>query len=89
VIVAEATWPKLSSTTYFTGVAVPANVGNGLNVTTPVVVLTVYVPSPETVNVVNVQVWRFVSVFDEQKRTEVASNVAPVAAASPVSTSIT
>jgi hypothetical protein len=89
VIVAEATWPKPSSTTYFTGVAVPANVGNGSNVTTPVDELTVYVPSPETVKVVNVQVWRFVSVFNEQNRTEVVSNVAPVAAASPMRTSIT
>jgi hypothetical protein len=71
-----------SSTTYFTGVACPANVTNGTNVTTPVVVLTVYVPSPETVNVVNVQFARFVSVFDEQNRTDVASRDAPVPAAS-------
>ena len=37
------------------GVAVPVNEGSGLNVTTPVVVFTVYVPSPATVSEVAVQ----------------------------------
>ena len=35
VIVALVTWPVVSETTYFTGVATPAKVGNGLNVTVP------------------------------------------------------
>ena len=50
VIVAAAICPLLFSTTYFTGVAVPENVDNGVNVTAPVVVSTVYVPSPGTVS---------------------------------------
>ncbi|CAB4649961.1 unannotated protein [freshwater metagenome] len=37
------------------GVATPVNVGNGLNTTAPVVGFTVYVPWPETVSVVKVQ----------------------------------
>ena len=53
VIVALVTWPVESATTYFTGVATPAKVGNGLNVTVPSG-LTVYVPSFGTVNDVNV-----------------------------------
>ena len=35
VIVALVSWPVVSATTYFTGVATPAKVGNGLNVTVP------------------------------------------------------
>jgi hypothetical protein len=53
VIVALVTWPVVSATTYFTGVATPAKVGNGLNVTVPFA-FTVYVPSFGTVNDVNV-----------------------------------
>ena len=53
VIVALVPWPVVSATTYFTGVATPAKVGNGLNVTVPFA-FTVYVPSFGTVNDVNV-----------------------------------
>jgi hypothetical protein len=54
VTVALATWPVESVTTYFTGVAVPLNVGRGSNVTVPFA-FTVYVPSPATVRVVRLQ----------------------------------
>jgi hypothetical protein len=49
VIVDDTVRFKMSVTWYVTGAAVPANVGNGSNVTTPVVGSTVYVPSPGTV----------------------------------------
>jgi hypothetical protein len=56
VIVAEATAPNESLTWYVGGEeTVPLNVGNGVNVTSPVVVFTVYVPSPATVSDANVQ----------------------------------
>jgi hypothetical protein len=68
---------------YFAEVStVPTKFGSGSKVTTPVEVFTVYVPSPATVNDVNVQFARLVSVFDEQNRTDVTSNVVPVPAAS-------
>jgi hypothetical protein len=89
VIVAEAFWPKLSATTYFTGVCtVPEKLGSGSNVTTPVEVFTEYVPSPGTVNESNVQNALLVEAV-AQNRTDAAFNVTPVAAASPVKTSIT
>jgi hypothetical protein len=44
----------VSATTYFTGDAVPTNVGNGSNVIVPFA-FTVYVPSFDTVSVVSVQ----------------------------------
>ena len=43
-IVAAAICPVESATTYLIGVAVPVNVGSGLNVTTPVCGSTVYSP---------------------------------------------
>jgi hypothetical protein len=52
VMVDVATWLSESFTTYLIGVAVPENVGRGSKVTSPVVGLTVYVPSPLIVNVV-------------------------------------
>jgi hypothetical protein len=68
---------------YFAAVStVPTKFGSGSKVTTPVEVFTVYVPSPDTVNDVNVQFVKFVSVFDEQNRTDVTSNVVPVPALS-------
>jgi hypothetical protein len=87
VIVAEAIDPKELATTYLTGVAVPANVDSGVNVTTPVVVLTVYVPSPAIVS--DVAVHNALSVPVAHSRTEEGTKVAPVPAVSPVSTSIT
>jgi hypothetical protein len=48
VIVASTYRPSTSATWYPTGAAVPTNVGSGSNVTTPVVVFTVKVPSPGT-----------------------------------------
>jgi hypothetical protein len=87
VIVAEALDPKEFATTYLIGVAVPANVDNGVNVTTPVVVFTVYVPSPAMVSDVAVHTKSSVPVV--HSRTEDGINVAPVPATSPVSTSIT
>ena len=41
VIVAATVRPRMSVTTYFTGAAVPTKLGNGSNVTTPVVLFTV------------------------------------------------
>jgi hypothetical protein len=87
VIVAEALDPKEFATTYLIGVAVPANVDNGVNVTTPVDVSTVYVPSPAMVSDVAVHTESSVPVV--HSRTEDGINVAPVPATSPVSTSIT
>ena len=81
VIKAGTVRPRMSVTTYFTGDAVPLNVGNGSNVTTPVVVFTVYVPSPATVNDVNVQLAFAVDVV-AHKRTVLASKVAGVVALS-------
>jgi hypothetical protein len=78
VIVALVTWPVVSATTYFTGVATPANVGNGLNVTVPFG-LTVYVPSPGTVNEVAVHETFAVDVVAHNLRldiTKVAGEVA-------------
>jgi hypothetical protein len=69
------------------GVAVPVNVETGTNVTTPVVVFTVYVPSPVTVSVVPVQL--AVAVPVAHNLTVVESRVAPDPAASPVTTSMT
>jgi hypothetical protein len=69
------------------GVAVPVNVESGTNVTTPVVVFTVYVPSPVTVSVVPVQL--AVAVPVAHNLTVVRSRVAPDPAASPVTTSMT
>jgi len=72
---------------YLIGVAVPENVDSGLKVTTPVVVLTVYTPSPVTVNEVAVQLASAVPVT--HSRTDVGSNVAlPPLAVSPTNTSI-
>jgi hypothetical protein len=87
VIVAEALDPKEFATTYLIGVAVPANVDNGVNVTAPVDVFTVYVPSPAMVSDVAVHTESSVPVV--HSRTEDGINVAPVPATSPVSTSIT
>ena len=54
VIVAPPNKVVESAATYFTGEAVPTKVGNGSNVTVPFA-FAVYVPSPATVNVDNVQ----------------------------------
>jgi hypothetical protein len=54
VIVAPVTCPVESATTYFTGEASPVKEGSGSKVTVPFA-LTVYVPSPEIVNVVRLQ----------------------------------
>jgi hypothetical protein len=54
VMVAFVTCPVESTTTYFTGDAVPVKDGKGSNVTVPLA-LTVYVPSPATVKVVRLQ----------------------------------
>jgi hypothetical protein len=86
VIVADAFDPKEFATTYLIGVAVPANVDSGLKVTTPVVVSTVYVPSPAMVS--EVAVHNESSVPVAHRRTEDGIRVAPVPATSPVSTSI-
>jgi hypothetical protein len=86
-MVEDAFIPFESATTYLIGVAVPANVDNGVNVTTPVVVFTVYVPSPAMVS--DVAVHTELSVPVAHSRTEDGINVAPVPATSPVSTSIT
>ena len=74
VIVAPATWPVVSATTYFTGEAVPVNVGNGSNVTEPFA-FTVYVPSLATVNVVKLQLAFAVEVV-AHNFTVLATNVA-------------
>jgi hypothetical protein len=69
------------------GVAVPVNVEIGTNVTAPVVVFTVYVPSPVTVSDVPEQL-EFAVPF-AHNLTVVRSSVAPLPAASPVTTSMT
>jgi hypothetical protein len=68
------------------GVAVPENVDSGTNVTTPVVVLTVYVPSPAIVSDVPVQLASAVPVTHNLT---VAGSRVPEPAVSPVNTSIT
>ena len=80
VMVAATNWPVVSATTYFTGEAVPVNVDSGSNVTVPFA-FTVYVPSPATVNDVNVQLAFTVEVV-AHKRTELTTNVAGVVALS-------
>jgi hypothetical protein len=87
VIVAAAFCPVESAITYLIGVAVPVNVAVGTNVTTPVVVFTVYVPSPVTVSDVPVQL--AVAVPAVHNLTVVGLRVAPLPAASPVITSMT
>jgi hypothetical protein len=74
VIVAFVTWPVVSATMYFTGEAVPTNVGSGSNVTVPFA-LTVYVPSFGTVNVVRLQLAFAVEVV-AHNFTVLATNVA-------------
>jgi hypothetical protein len=86
-MVEDAFIPFESATTYLIGVAVPAKVDNGVNVTAPVDVFTVYVPSPAMVSDVAVHTESSVPVV--HSRTEDGINVAPVPATSPVSTSIT
>ena len=54
VMVPAVFWFNTSDTTYWIGVAVPVNDGNGSKVTTPVVVFSVYVPWFVTVSVVPV-----------------------------------
>ena len=83
VIVALATWPVESVTTYFTGVAVPLKVGKGSKVTVPLA-FTVYVPSPAIVNVVRLQLALAVLVV-AHNFTLLDTNVAPLPAASFVS----
>jgi len=78
VIVALVTWPVVSATTYFTGVATPAKVGNGSNVTVPFE-LTVYVPSFGTVNDVNVHEVFAVDVVAHNFRLEVTNDAGLVA----------
>jgi hypothetical protein len=80
VMVAEATRPLTSATTYFTGDAVPTKVGNGSKVTVPFA-LTVYVPSPPTVSVVSVQLAIAVEIF-AHKRTLLGTSVAGATAES-------
>ena len=87
VMVAEATRPLMSATTYFTGAAVPMNVGSGSNVTVPFA-FTVYVPSPPTVSVVSVQLEIAVETL-AHKRTELGTSVAGATAESLVSGEIT
>ena len=70
VIVEVAVAPLASATRYGTGVAVPVNVATGVNVTAPVVVLTVYVPCA-LVSVVT-------GVPPSSSRTEVGTIAAPV-----------
>jgi hypothetical protein len=60
-----------SAASYAIAVAVPEKLGSGSKVTTPVVVLTVYVPSLATVNVVRAQ---FVVVPTAQSLSVLASN---------------
>jgi hypothetical protein len=76
VIVALATWPVESVTTYFTGVAVPLKVGKGSKVTVPLA-FTVYVPSPAIVNVVRLQLALAVLVV-AHNFTLLDTNVAPL-----------
>ena len=87
VIVALVTWPVVSATTYFTGVATPAKVGNGLNVTVPSG-LTVYVPSFGTVNDVKVHEVFAVDVVAHNLRLDI-TNVAGLVAVSLVNGEIT
>jgi hypothetical protein len=74
VMVALASCPVESVTTYFTGEAVPENVGNGLNVTVPFA-FTVYAPSFATVNEERLQLALAVDV-DAHSFTLVATKVA-------------
>ena len=87
VILAPASWPVESVTAYFTGAAVPLNVGNGSNVTVPLA-FTVYVPSPATVKVGNVQLLFAVAVV-AHNFTDVATNVTGETTVSFVKTEIT
>jgi hypothetical protein len=66
----------VSATTYFTGDAVPTNVGNGSKVIVPFA-FTVYVPSFGTVSVVRLQLAFAVDVV-AQSFTLVGTNVAGV-----------
>jgi hypothetical protein len=75
VMVAPVTWPVVSATTYFTGEAVPRNVGNGSKVIVPFA-FTVYVPSFGTVNVVRLQLAFAVEVV-AHNFTDEGTNVAP------------
>ena len=87
VIVAPANWPVESVTAYFTGAAVPLKVGNGSNVTVPFA-FAVYVPSPVTVNVGNVQLLLAVEVV-AHNFTDDATNVTGETTVSFVNTEIT
>ena len=80
VIVALVTWPVVSVTTYFTGEAVPTNVGSGSNVTVPFA-FTVYVPSLGTVKEERLQLAFAVEVV-AHNFTDEGTNVAGVVAES-------
>ena len=86
VIVAPTVVFVESATTYFTGEATPLKVGNGSNVMVPFA-FAVYVPSPGTVNVVNVQLPFAVAVVAHNLTVEGVS-VAPDPAVSFASTEI-
>jgi hypothetical protein len=78
VIVEFATRPNVSVAWYATTVAtVPLKLGNGSNVTTPVVGSTVYVPSPGTVNDVLSHEFGFWTGSMPHNFTVVARNGAP------------
>jgi hypothetical protein len=78
VTVEFATRPNVSVAWYVTTVAtVPLKLGNGSNVTTPVTGSTVYVPSPETVSDVCVQVLGVSAGLMPHNFTVVARNGAP------------
>jgi hypothetical protein len=87
VMVALATRPLMSATVYFTGDAVPTNVGNGSNVIVPFA-FTVYVPSFDTVSVVSVQLASAVAAV-AHNFTLLATNVAGATAESFVKGEIT
>jgi hypothetical protein len=86
VMVAFVTCPVESTTTYFTGDAVPVKDGKGSNVTVPLA-LTVYVPSPATVKVVRLQLELTVLVV-AHNFTLLVTNVAPLPATSFVNGAI-
>jgi hypothetical protein len=87
VTVAPASCPIVSATTYFTGDAVPVNVGSGSNVIVPFR-FAVYVPSLGTVREGEVQLALAVEVV-AQNFTEVASSGASDPAVSFVSSDMT
>jgi hypothetical protein len=87
VIVAFASCPVLSCTTYFTGDATPEKVGNGSNVTVPFA-FTVYVPWFATVNVVKSQL-AFVVEVVAHSFTVLATKIAGDVAVSFVNIEIT